>query len=67
MIIINAFGLNDNTKSGIIKKEKLDNIELKSTEIFENEENQEDKKVRLNDILEEKNEEEKKEEIDEVD
>ena len=56
MIIINAFGLSDNTKSGIKKKEKLENIELNSTEIFENEENKEDKIVGLNDLLEENEE-----------
>ena len=56
MIIINAFGLSDNTKSGIKKKEKLDNIDLNSTEIFENEGNKEDKIVSLNDLLEENEE-----------
>ena len=30
MILINCWGLNENTKSGIIDKEKLENIELKN-------------------------------------
>ena len=46
MIIINNWGLNENTKSGIIKKEKLDDMELTSG-INENDEDNEDKEELL--------------------
>ena len=51
MIIINAFGLNENTKAGKIKKEILDNIQLQSTTILkENEDEDEVNQVSINDI-----------------
>ena len=40
MILINCWGLNENTKSGIINKEQLENIELKNPVI--NEDNDDD-------------------------
>ena len=61
MIIINAFGLNENTKAGKIKKEILDNIQLDSTTILnENEDEDEDEvnQESINDIN--KNEEKEK-------
>ena len=39
MIIINAFGLNENTKVGKIKKEALDNVQLKTSIISNEHEN----------------------------
>ena len=38
MLIINCWGLNENTKSGMINKEKLENIELSNTVYSENNE-----------------------------
>ena len=56
MIIINAFGLNENTKVGKIKKEALDNVQLK-TSIISNEDEMNDEnelnKISINDIKEE--------------
>ena len=59
MIIVNVFGLNENTKIGIIQKEVLDNEQLNPSMLNENEnENEsdviesEDNKIILNEINE---------------
>ena len=63
MIIVNAFGLDEGTKSGIMKKEKLDNIEMQSSVIYEKDDNQEEKNVSLNDISNENKEKEENNEF----
>ena len=49
MIIINAYGLDENTKVGKIKKELLDHVELNSSVVLNENEN-EDNQVSINDI-----------------
>ena len=44
MILINCWGLNENTKSGIIDKEKLENIELKNPVINDDDNDDNDDK-----------------------
>jgi hypothetical protein len=44
MLIINRWGLNENTKSGIIKKERLEGIELQNTMNSEDNDDNEDNK-----------------------
>ena len=56
MMILNFWGLNENTKSGKIKKEKLDHLELSSTMVFnENEIENEDRNENLNELDKENN------------
>ena len=57
MIIINAFGLNDNTKIGIMQKEVLDNEQINPSMFNENENESEineneDNPIYLNEINE---------------
>ena len=63
MIIVNAFGLDEGTKSGIMKKEKLDNIEMQSSVIYEKDDNQEEKNISINDISNENKEKEENNEF----
>ena len=56
MIIINAFGLNENTKVGKMKKEIYEHLDFNSTIINDNQEYNDDKQINLKDINEDNNE-----------